>query len=113
MKWYFIDVNLPRYFSLWSSDEYEHVVNINDELTDIEIWRYALDHNLTIVSKDADFSDLVLLHDPPPRVIHIKYGNMKLREFHQHISKNWEEVCTLSKEYKLVRVYRNRIECID
>jgi hypothetical protein len=31
MKKYLIDVNLPRYFSLWSGDEYEHVVNINDD----------------------------------------------------------------------------------
>ncbi len=29
-KKYLIDVNLPRYFSLWAGGEYEHVVNIND-----------------------------------------------------------------------------------
>ncbi len=63
--------------------------------------------------KDADFSDLILLHDPPPRVVHIKLENMKIREFHQNISKIWDEVCLLSKEYKLIRVYRDRIECID
>ena len=113
MPGYLIDVNLPRYFSLWSGNEYEHVVNIDDELTDREIWRYAKEHDVTIVSKDADFSDIILLHDPPPRVIHIKYGNMKIRDFQQNISKVWNEVCLLSKDYKLVRVYRGRIECID
>jgi len=113
MARYLIDVNLPRYFSLWSSEEYEHVINTNDEMKDIEIWRYAMEHDLIIVSKDADFSDLILLHDPPPRVVHIKLGNMKIREFHQNISKIWDEVCLLSKEYKLIRVYRDRIECID
>jgi len=41
MKKYLIDVNLPRYFSLWSGDEYEHIANINDELKDSEIWLYA------------------------------------------------------------------------
>ncbi len=55
-------MNLPRYFSLWAGNEYEHVVNINDELKDIEIWLYAKQHNLTIVSKDADFSELALLN---------------------------------------------------
>lgn len=51
MKRYLIDVNLPRYFALWSGDEYEHVVEINDELKDSEIWRYAKEHGLTIVTK--------------------------------------------------------------
>ncbi len=71
MKKYLIDVNLLRYFSLWAGEEYEHVVNINDELTDSEIWLYAKRQQLTIVSKVADFSGLVLLNEPPPRVIHI------------------------------------------
>lgn len=113
MRRYLIDVNLPRYFLLWSGDEYEHVVDINDELKDSEIWRYAMEKDFVIVSKDADFSDLVLLQNPSPRVIHIKYGNMKMRDFHQNISKIWSEVCALSEEYKLLRVYRDRIECID
>jgi predicted nuclease of predicted toxin-antitoxin system len=113
VKKYLIDVNLPRYFSLWASDEYEHVVNINDELKDSEIWLYAKQHNLTIVSKDADFSELALLNEPPPRVIHIKFGNMKMREFHQALSKVWADVCLLSEDYKLVRVYQDRIEGLD
>jgi len=87
MKKYLIDVNLPRYFSLWKGNEYEHVVNINDELPDSEIWVYAKQQNLTIVSKDTDFSELMLLNEPPPRVIHIKSGNMKMREFRIYFKK--------------------------
>lgn len=113
MKKYLIDVNLPRYFSLWSGDEYEHVVNIDDELTDSQIWLYAKEQCLTIVSKDADFSELALLNEAPPRVIHIKFGNMKMKEFHQTLSKIWLDVCSLSEVYKLVRVYQDRIEGID
>ena len=113
MKKFLIDVNLPRYFSLWSSDEYEHVVNINDELKDSQIWLYAKQQHLTIVTKDADFSELALLNEPPPRVIHIRFGNMKMREFHQTLSKIWVDVCVLSENYKLVRVYQDRIEGVD
>jgi predicted nuclease of predicted toxin-antitoxin system len=113
MKKYLIDANLPRYFSLWSGEEFQHVVQINDEMKDSEIWCYAKEHHLTIVTKDADFSDLVLFSDPPPRVIHIKFGNMKMREFHQSMSKIWSEACLLSSQYKLVRVYKERFECIE
>lgn len=110
MKKYLIDVNLPRYFVLWSGEEYEHVVNLNDQMTDSEIWEYAKNQRLVIVTKDADFSDRILLSDPPPRIIHIKTGNMKMRAFHEHLSQLWEQVCLLSENYKLVQVYNNRIE---
>lgn len=110
MKKYLIDVNLPRYFSLWASDEYEHVVNIDDEMKDSQIWDYAKQHDLVIVTKDADFSDRILLNEPPPRIIHIRTGNMKMRDFHQHISQLWEQVCALSQSHKLVQVYNDRVE---
>jgi hypothetical protein len=38
---------------------------------------------------------------------------MKMREFHQALSKVWADVCLLSEDYKLVRVYQNRIEGLD
>ncbi len=31
MKKFFIDANLPYYFSIWNSEEYIHVIDINDE----------------------------------------------------------------------------------
>lgn len=48
----------------------------------------------------------------PPRVIHIKFGNMKMKEFHQTISKVWDEVCKLSEQHRLVRVFNDRIELL-
>jgi len=83
VKKYLIDVNLPRYFSLWAGEEYEHVVNIDDEMQDSEVWQYAKENNLTIVTKDADFSELMLLNEPPPRVIHItaKGHSYKVRKY--------------------------------
>lgn len=110
MSKYLIDVNLPRYFSLWASDEYEHIANIDDEMKDSAIWEYAKQHDLVIVTKDADFSDRILLSEPPPRIIHIRTGNMKMRDFHQHLNQLWEQICTLSENYKLAQVYNDRVE---
>ncbi len=110
---YLIDAKLPYYFSLWAIDEYIHVKYINDEWSDSQIWQYAKERNLTIVTKDADFSDRMLLNEPPPRIIHIKLGNMKMKAFHALISSIWEEVCELSKQYKLVRIFEKRIDGID
>ena len=77
------------------------------------LWAYAKENGLTIVTKDTDFSDMIIMNNPPPRVIHIKVGNMKMREFHQLLSRIWSDVCTMSEEYKLIRVYSNKIEGID
>ena len=110
---YLIDANLPYYFSLWANDEYIHVKDINDEWSDSQIWQYAKERNLTIVTKDVDFSDRMLLNEPPPRVIHIKLGNMKMKAFHALISSIWEEVCELSKHCKLVRLFEKRVDGID
>ncbi len=108
-----IDVNLPSRFSVWAGEEYEYVVHINDKLKDSEIWEYAKENTLTIVTKDTDFSDMIMMNNPPPKVIHIKIGNMKIKEFHQLISRIWQDVCTMSESFKLIRVYSNKIEGID
>ena len=56
---------------------------------------------------------MIILSNPPPRVIHIKLGNMKMKEFHQLLSRIWNDVCIMSEEFKLIRVYSNKIEGID
>ena len=74
---YLIDVNLPARFSVWADERYQHVRSINDEMTDSEIWEYAKPDNLTIVTKDTDFSDMIMISEPPPRVIHIKLAHSR------------------------------------
>jgi len=112
MKKYIIDANLPYYFSLWRDEAYEHVIDIDPNMKDSEIWAYAREYNLTIVTKDADFSELVLLNTPTPRVIHIRLGNMKMKAFHNAVDNIWGDVLRMSHEYKLVRVYTDKIEGI-
>jgi len=113
MSKYIIDANLPYYFSLWKSEEYEHIIDIDSQMKDSEIWHYAKEHGLTIITKDADFSDLILLNNPPPRVIHIKLGNMKIKTLYQTLVDIWEDVLQMSQNYKLIRVYSDRVEGID
>ncbi|KAA3660616.1 MAG: hypothetical protein DWQ10_06310 [Calditrichaeota bacterium] len=113
MAKYLVDVNLPSRFSVWKGEQFEYVIHFNDEWKDSQIWEYARTNGLTIVTKDADFSEMMLLNEPPPRVIHIKLGNIKMSDFHQLISKTWDSIKLLSEKYKLIRVYADRIEGID
>ncbi len=110
---FLIDANLPYRFSIWSGKNYVHVFDLNDEWTDDQIWEYATINHLTIVTKDSDFSDKILLETPPPKVIHLKIGNMKMTQFHQFIVSNWDEICRVSDKFKMIKVFRDRIEGVD
>jgi len=67
---------------------------------------------LTIVSKDADFSDRVLLGVAGPSVIHIRVGNLTIGELHKYLAAVWPDVCRARAACRLVHVYRDRIESI-
>jgi len=41
MAAYVIDANLPYYFSLWKSEEYIHVKDLDFRWSDSHIWNYA------------------------------------------------------------------------
>lgn len=77
------------------------------------IWEYAKRHNLTIITKDRDYSDRMLLSNPPPKVIHLRIGNLRMGDFHRFIANNWTEICLLSDTQKLVFVFRDRIEGLE
>lgn len=109
MRRYLVDVNLPRFFSQWNSPEYIHQLDIEATMPDQLIWEYAQEHDLTIISKDSDFSNRILLTHPPPKVIHIRLGNMSIRDFHDAIARSWEQVLELNTSHKLVIVFNDRI----
>ena len=108
---FLIDVNLPYKFSLWNHEPFQHVKEIDDEWSDSQIWQYAKKNALTIVTKDVDFSNRTT--EPPPKVIHIKVGNMKMSAFHDFMDNNWEEIIQLNGKHKLVNVYRDQVFGID
>ncbi len=109
---YLIDVNLPYYFSLWNSKDFIHQRDINDEWSDEQIWNYAKKENMTIITKDADFSNKIIFHQPPPKIIHIRFGNMKMKNFYFTLKKYWDDIIEENRKYKLVNVFKDRIESI-
>ena len=113
MPRFLIDVNLPYRFSLWSGEDYVHMRDIGETWTDTRIWQYARDRDMIIVSKDADFSDRVMVSVPPPRVVHIRFGNMRMRDFHGLLSALWPRIVELSATNRLVQVYPDRIEAVE
>lgn len=110
MPRFLVDVNLPRWFSQWNSPDYVHQHDIGPSRHDTQIWEYAKENGLTIITKDSDFSSRILLSVPPPKVIHVRLGNMDMRSFHAAIAHCWAEVLAMSETHKLVIVHADRIE---
>jgi len=82
MTKFLIDENLPSKFALWNSDRFTHVEDISFSLPDKSIWNYALENNLIIVTKDADFYNLVISNAKSPKVVHLRIGNMRIGQLH-------------------------------
>jgi len=113
MARFLIDVNLPYRLALWSGGDCSHMRDLGETWTDTQIWEYARERDMVIVSKDTDFSDRIVVSSPPPRVIHIRIGNMRMRDFHGLLTRMWPQAIALSTGNRLVRIYQDRIETIE
>lgn len=79
---------LQRYFP-----ECIHVSDcaLND-CEDSDIWEYAKNEDLTIVTYDADFYDISIINGHPPKIIWIRTGNLTTDELTQLIISNQETI---------------------
>lgn len=64
-----------------------------DSSSDNEVWKWSHENGFTIVTKDADFSELSTLRGFPPKVIWIRAGN-----------------CTIAQIEKLIRIHSETIQ---
>ena len=113
MKGFLFDQNLPARLTFKPSRPVVATATLGPNPTDTELWAYARQEQLVIVSKDADFSDRIIVETPPPWVVHLRFGNLRLRAYHAHVARVWPQVETLLKSHKLVTVYADRVEGIS
>jgi predicted nuclease of predicted toxin-antitoxin system len=112
MKGYLFDENLPTRLRFSPKLPIVSTSKIGRQPTDSQIWEFARKHDLVIVSKDADFSDRIITQSPPPRVVHLRLGNLRRNDFHTLLARVWPQIETLLKSHKLVNVYADRLEGI-
>jgi predicted nuclease of predicted toxin-antitoxin system len=90
------DNNLsPKLVKLLKQNEFKcaHVVELKlESASDLEVWRYAQNHDFTLVSKDSDFVDLLFLRGFPPKLIWIKMGNCRTTDIAQAFTRHQEEI---------------------
>lgn len=109
MKGFLFDENLPSRLTFTPCLPVVSASILGGSPTDTQIWDYALREELVIVTKDADFSGRIILHTPPPWVVHLRFGNLRLGEFHSRLARVWSQVEVLLKTHKLVNVHADRV----
>jgi predicted nuclease of predicted toxin-antitoxin system len=112
MKGFLFDENLPARLRFSPKLHIVPTSKAGRNPTDSQIWEFARKHDLVIVSKDADFSDRIITNSPPPRVVHLRFGNLRKNEFHALLARVWPQIEALLKSHKLVNVYSDRLEGI-
>lgn len=108
-----IDENLPVSLGLPTQLPIEHVTSISASPTDTVVWEHARKRSLVVVTKDADFGHRILSSEPPPWIVHVRLGNLRLTALIQHLTTVWPEVESLLPKHKLVSVLSTRIEAIE
>ena len=112
MARYLVDANLPYYFSVWNTPDFIHVKDLDDTWSDEKIWEYAKTNQLIIITKDSDFSVKALFTETFPKVIHIRFGNLKFSVFHETISKFWKRIDENMDDHKLANVFKDTVEFV-
>lgn len=108
-----LDENIPARLHISTSLPIVHVRELGNALSDTIVWERARSMSAVIVTKDADFSARMMVTSPPPWVVHLTFGNMRLNEYRTFIATAWPRVESLLPRHKLIRVDRQTIEAIE
>lgn len=112
MKGFLFDENTPRKLTFSPSLPICHAGDLGQSPSDTDLWNYARREQLAIVSKDADFSNRIMLSRPPPWIVRLRFGNMRKSAFHACLKNAWPSIEALLPAHKLINVFANRIEGI-
>ena len=111
MPKFLIDANLSSRSTFWQSSDYEPVPD--PTWHDAQVWQYAVERSLTIITKDVDFEHRASA-DTSVRIIRICGGNMRRRKFRTFLSEVWPQVLVALNQpsIRVVRVYIDHLETV-
>lgn len=111
MNGFLLDENLPA-LTLPTAQAVQSVSVLDRGMSDSAIWDHARAHDLVIVTKDADFSQRIAVVRPPPRVIHLRLGNLRRKPFCDFVIRHWPTLEAMIDQHKLVSLHHDRIEAL-
>lgn len=99
---FIIDAQLPPALARMLTErghDAEHVADVGSiAAPDAEIWRYALEHDAALVTKDEDFADLVSLGRPAPVLVWVRLGSTTRRGLLDRFEPLLDQLITMVKQ---------------
>jgi predicted nuclease of predicted toxin-antitoxin system len=88
-----LPVALARFLSSAGSDS-QHVLDAGlSQASDSEIWLYAAEHHLVLISKDEDFFHRAARPGVAVQLVWIRMGNCRKADLLAFIERTWPRVC--------------------
>jgi len=113
VKHLLIDENLPASLALLLPVTCSHATDVAQQPTDDELWLYARQRDWTILTRDTDFFDRLMLEGPPPKIIWVRLGNIRKAELESLLSRLWPTIGTLLSNADLVEVHPTTLEAVQ
>ena len=112
MKHLLIDENLPASLARGLPVNCSHATDIAQQPSDNELWIHARQRDWTILTRDTDFFDRIMLEGPPPKVVWVRLGNIRKTELESLLIRLWPAITTLLTESDLVEVHATTLEAV-
>ena len=95
-----VDAQLPPAIARWLTETQKvEAIPLRDlglrDAEDSQIFFAARQNDAIVMSKDSDFSELVLRHGPPPAIIWITCGNTSNARLQEILGGAWSNVVQL------------------
>ncbi len=106
---FFVDAHLPPRLTRWLRAK-GHVAVHASELAeglatpDQDIWLLAGRDDLIIISKDADFLDMIAVRGAPPRLVHVAVGNATAAGLMALVEHAWPAIESLLNDHNVTVV---------
>jgi predicted nuclease of predicted toxin-antitoxin system len=106
---FIVDANLPYRIQLFKNPEFVSAIDLGLAQNDFEIWNYAKANNLTVISRDVDFYQLLLQNRAPPKLVWFRVHYLSVKETSLLFNSCWPEVDVLLNRFSLVEIHRDHL----
>jgi predicted nuclease of predicted toxin-antitoxin system len=112
VKHLLIDENLPSSLARLLPVACSHATDIGPQPTDSQLWVLARENHWTVLTRDTDFFDRIILEGPPPKVIWVRLGNIRKAELESLLIERWPAICNLLTDSDLVEIHPGALEAV-
>ena len=109
---YFVDVNLPKSFSLIKNISCLFVKDFSDEMPDNEIWKLAISNGYTILTRDKDFYYRGMQSTLLPKIVLFRLGNSRNKQLYEYFKSNLAIIEDYLLYHQLIVLWPNEIQVV-